>query len=229
MQTSCRPIATELSWRNVLWSAILAGSLVCSSSAAAITVTLAWDPSEMADRYALFSRLHGENYDYDHPAWVGTETTWTFSDSTDATTYFVVRAYNSEAESADSNEVEYHPVRVAVKCNGTTGSVKVIPGDTVTMTVSLDNKGRNDSTDFWLALKGPNGLLFYDGFAWTDIVQPFYQGPLPYVESLDILTVPTSDSTTGQYRVYFGVDTFMDGNLTVENLSYDFVDVELSQ
>lgn len=229
MQRLSKYINTNLMRHKFFSSAVFVACLACSWSASAITVTLSWDPSEMADRYALFSRLQGKGYDYAHPVWVGSETTWTLSDATDATTRFVVRAYNSNAESGDSNEVVYYPVRVGIKCHRENDPVNVFPGDNLIITVSLDNKGRNDSSDFWLALKGPNGLLFYDGFNWTDIAQPFHQGPLLYVDSLNLLSFPVSDFMAGQYRFYVGGDTSMDGNLTAENLSYDFVDVDLSQ
>jgi Viral BACON domain len=83
--------------------------------AQAIQVTLAWDPpaTGTVDGYRLFYHLEDQSYDYSHPDWQGSTTTCTISNLQDITTYFVVRAYNADGESGDSNEAIYQPVAAA--------------------------------------------------------------------------------------------------------------------
>ena len=77
----------------------------------AVDVTLTWNENteEHLAGYRVFYRQEGQSYNYNQPAWEGTDTTCTIYALDDETTYcFVVRAYaNSDYESADSNEVCY--------------------------------------------------------------------------------------------------------------------------
>jgi hypothetical protein len=70
-------------------------------------VTLAWDPVEpIPDGYRLYQRKEGQSYDDTQPCWTGADTTGTvYNLEWDTTYYFVVRAYVSDQESANSNEV----------------------------------------------------------------------------------------------------------------------------
>jgi hypothetical protein len=79
-----------------------------------VDVTLSWGANSEEDLagYRVFDRLQGEPYNYNDPAWEGTDTTCTIYNLDDHSTYyFVVRAFDtSENESADSNEVSYQGV-----------------------------------------------------------------------------------------------------------------------
>jgi hypothetical protein len=100
--------------RAAVLSIFILGGLVLSIQPANAwtQVTLAWSPNSEPDLagYRVFSRLEGEDYDYDFPVWEGTETTCTI-DILDENlpNYLVVRAFDTEGyESADSNEVCYN-------------------------------------------------------------------------------------------------------------------------
>jgi hypothetical protein len=90
---------------------ILFASLLLTSLAAADTVTLEWSPNSEPDLagYRVFVREAGQGYDYNSPAWSGTETTCTINDILETKNYnFVVRAYDTEDyDSGNSNEVAY--------------------------------------------------------------------------------------------------------------------------
>ena len=61
-----------------------------------LDATLKWDANTEPgfDHYEVFSRIEGQTYDYDNPAWQGTSTDYTFIGLDDNTTYyFVVRAW----------------------------------------------------------------------------------------------------------------------------------------
>jgi hypothetical protein len=82
-------------------------------SVCAVDVTLAWDANTEADLagYRIFYREDGQSYDYDYPAWEGTDSTCTIYDlNNDTTYYFVARAFDEAGnESGDSDEVSYEP------------------------------------------------------------------------------------------------------------------------
>ena len=93
--------------------------LFCPTVAsAAVDVTLAWDASSGADGYRLFYRQEGQSYNYNSPDWEGPGTTCTVYGLDDSTTYhFVVRAYNGDGESGNSNEETLSPASNPVIVN----------------------------------------------------------------------------------------------------------------
>lgn len=87
------------------------GLLVMIGSAqAADTITLAWCANDPApEAYRLFTRGVGESYNYDDPAYVGSENRATIQFDKGKTLFFVVRAYTDGDRSGDSNEVVWTP------------------------------------------------------------------------------------------------------------------------
>ena len=77
----------------------------------AAQVTLEWNGSQPApEGYRVFKSLVKGEYS-GAPAWFGAQTACTLNDLQDNTTYFfVVRAYQGDVESGNSNEVEYYTV-----------------------------------------------------------------------------------------------------------------------
>jgi hypothetical protein len=77
----------------------------------AAQVNLEWDASNPApEGYHVFQRESLDNYDYGTPIWTGNESTCTIDNLSEGTTYFfIVRAYNGQEESGDSNEVQFSP------------------------------------------------------------------------------------------------------------------------
>ena len=86
----------------------------------AANVTLQWDANDPApEGYRVFARESGASYNYANPIWESDNysqtTECTLIGLTEGTTYyFVVRAYDGDLESADSEEVTYTPAVVAV-------------------------------------------------------------------------------------------------------------------
>ena len=74
-------------------------------------VSLAWDPNDPEpEGYRVFVRQEGHSFNYENPAWEGDLTTCIVPDLVEGITYyFVVRAFEGNLESADSNEVSCTP------------------------------------------------------------------------------------------------------------------------
>jgi hypothetical protein len=114
-----------------------------------------------------------------------------------------------------------------IKTNAADGPVTLSPQDRLSITITLDNKGNTDNADWWLAVTTPFGLYFYTFTGRTQTAQPAYQGPLFPLTSFEVLNMPASVLPAGTYTFYFGVDTVMDGNITMGNMYYDFVQVDV--
>jgi hypothetical protein len=119
------------------------------------------------------------------------------------------------------------PVNPDIKANGSDGPVGLFPQDTLSITVALDNNGRTDNADWWLAASTPLGLYFYTFSGWTANPQPTYQGPLFNLPLFEVVNMPASVLPAGTHTFFFGVDTVMDGKITMENPYYDFVEVNV--
>ena len=114
---------------------------VRSEAFAVIDFTLAWDASSGADGYRLFYREDGQSYTYNSPAWEGPGTTCTIYGLDDNTTYhFVVRAYNAEGESGNSNELTYQPLS-SLPPTADAGSDQTVDEGFI---VQLDGSGSTD-------------------------------------------------------------------------------------
>jgi chitinase len=110
-------------------------------------VTLRWDANDPApEGYRVFAREADDSYDYDHPLWEKNLTTCSLTGLTEGVTYyFIVRAYEGELESVDSEEVSYTPPVADADIEFDAGT------DTGTDTGQVDSDGDNviDSLDLF--------------------------------------------------------------------------------
>jgi len=116
-----------------------------------------------------------------------------------------------------------------IKANGSDGPITLDQSDTISIIVALDNNGQTDNADWWLAADIPFGLFFFTFDGWTDAWVPGYQGPLSYLESFEVFSMPVSGLPAGTYTLYFGVDTVIDGNVTWDSVYYDTVEVNITE
>ncbi|MDJ0781149.1 MAG: hypothetical protein QNJ22_04220 [Desulfosarcinaceae bacterium] len=104
---------------SLTWALFFVLFSLTTVTAAHAVVTLEWDANDPSpDGYRLFRRLDGDTFDYTAP--LGTVTGTRFVDETTnpgETYHYVVRAYEGDAESGDSNEVTY-----SAPVDDTTGS-----------------------------------------------------------------------------------------------------------
>ena len=94
---------------------ILAVLIAITGVAYGATVRVSWDANDPApEGYRVFIRLEGDAYDYTQPDWQGAETNVILDGPLFGQThYYVVRAYDGNLESVDSNEVSYTNLRVS--------------------------------------------------------------------------------------------------------------------
>ena len=171
--------------------------LLSAPNVYSLDVTLAWDPNGEEDLagYRIFYCKDGQSYDYEEPAWEGSETTCTISNLNDNTTYyFVVRAFDTwGSESGDSNEACYAPP-VNEPPPDTSGTIEL--GE-----VSVDHNWK------WVE--------FSEAFSDPVVVaKPLsYNGGDPAV-----VRIRDVDSTGFEIRVQEW--DYLDGTHTTENVSY---------
>lgn len=102
---------------------IILGSLLLTKTAFASAIKLQWDASNPApEGYEVYERIKGESYNYNDPVYRGTDTYCLKEidenkakeplDESDATHYFVVRAFIGNQFSTNSNEVSFNPSQI---------------------------------------------------------------------------------------------------------------------
>lgn len=92
----------------IYFAALLAGLTLSGYLAAQIVkpVTLEWDGNDPEpEGYRLFRHFEGQDYDYQTPIWEGAQLRAVSGCPGGETCYWVVRAYEGDNESGDSNEV----------------------------------------------------------------------------------------------------------------------------
>jgi len=136
--------------------------------------------------------------------------------------FFYRKFWSKHNTSAPDIRIEVLPFP-DIKVNGSDGPITLSQSDILSITISLDNNGRTDNADWWLAADTPFGLYFFTFDGWTDAWVPGYQGPLFYLDSFEVFNMPVLGLPAGTYTLYFGVDTVMDGNVTWDSVYYDTV------
>jgi chitodextrinase len=132
-----------------------------TTSALTHEITLTWDSSnDPVSGYKLFSRRDNETYDYNNPAYDGSENLSKVEVNADSTWYFVVRAYTDDTESGDSNEVIYQPDSFDLDQDGLTDAVEINTFGTDPHAPDTDEDGINDGPEsiYW----GSNWDVDYD-------------------------------------------------------------------
>jgi hypothetical protein len=126
----------------LVFIAIFACSVTVSYSA---NVTLRWDANVPApEGYRVFVREGSQSYDYNNPIWQKNLTTCDLIGLVEGTTYhFVVRAFDGDLESADSEEVSYTPAAVVPNQapDADAGDNQIVYETTL---VTLDGSGSTD-------------------------------------------------------------------------------------
>ncbi len=167
------------------------------SEAHSANVTLQWDANNPApEGYRVFARLSGQSYNYNTPAWEGATATCTITGLSESTTYyFVVRAYEGENESGDSNEVSLFTDSTITNTApvADAGSAQnVTEGDNVTLNGSGSTDSDNNIASYQWAQTGGVSAVLSDATSVT----PTFSAPIVALggDTLTfLLTVTDSD------------------------------------
>ena len=139
----------------------------------AAEVTLTWranDPNP--DGYNLYARTEDESYDFNHPTWTGNTKSVVMQNLVDDVTYyFIVRSFQGDNESNNSNELNYTP-----RSNSN-------DGDSNANTVIVDDDDTTTSTGRWYISAGKDpyaGQSFYSlepgaTFKYTSQISGFFE------------------------------------------------------
>lgn len=120
--------------------------------------------------------------------------------------------------------------QVDIKINGQDGPLSLHQSGPFTLGIAINNNGHSDQADWWLVATTPTGLYFFGPKGWTRDWLPGYQGPLfsfglvPIWKDISKVGIPVQPGT---YTFYFGVDTVRDGKISVDNLSYDYIKMDI--
>ena len=122
-----------------------------------------------------------------------------------------------------------------IKANGSDGPVSVTTSDTLSIKVSLNAGGNTNVADWWVLAKCPDSEWYYYNLS-TEVFQSgmsgTYQGALFDLASYQVLNqvinYTTATAGAGAYTFYFGVDMTPDGAITMGNIYYDSVVVNVS-
>jgi hypothetical protein len=116
-----------------------------------------------------------------------------------------------------------------IKANGSDVPLQIAFGTLLQLNVSLSaNEVAGQAADWWLVAEAPVGWYWYnlDG-SWVKSAVPIptYGGALFDITSMTVLN--SSNLPIGSYRIYFGVDTNINGSVDFDVLFADTVDVNI--
>ncbi|MCU7833718.1 MAG: hypothetical protein KZQ83_00585 [gamma proteobacterium symbiont of Taylorina sp.] len=114
----------------------------------------------------------------------------------------------------------------AIQVDGRSDEVRVTANTPVSITISLKTDLTSSAkADWWVAyVTDGKGYTYVYPSGWSTNLKPTYQGELFNFSSFNIFNESLS---VGNYIFFFGVDTIADGNLSVDNLHYDYITVEV--
>ena len=129
---------------------------------------------------------------------------------------------------------ETEPV-LNIKGNGIANQITLKPSDTLSLKVDMEPGSLlGSNADWWIVAKTPSG----DWYSWvyptgwinigTDLyaISVTYQGALFALSPFEVLSA--SNLAEGDYDLYFGIDTNMNGVLDYQSLSYSALKVSVS-
>lgn len=222
----------------------------------AAQVTLQWDAGNPApEGYCVYQRVSGQDYDYSQAVWAGTATACTVANlSEDVTYYYIVRAFNAETSSGDSNEVSFisttnPPAGEDSDGDGIEDALDAFPADPNEW-LDTDNDGIGNNadadddgdgmTDSWEALYGLNPLendagLDLDGDGFSNL-EEFLDGTDPssnpdnQTPDTPIVSTPTHGATTSTNPVV-SVGNYLDrdGDVHLRTQYQISLDIDFTQ
>ncbi len=119
------------------------------------------------------------------------------------------------------------PPILDIKANGLDGPMTITSGYNLQLSLTLiSNDMEGKGVDWWVVANTPFGWYHYDiGAFWLPGLEPTFQGDLLDISQFTILN--TAGLPEGSYIFYFGIDSPMDGQLTIDRVYYDMLEVHV--
>lgn len=114
-----------------------------------------------------------------------------------------------------------------IQANGSNEPTKMGIDDTLIITIKLNNNGRSDNANWWIAVDTPFGFYFFSPVGWTNDAIPIHQGPLFYFDAIELLKIPVSALPQGIYTFYFAIDIVSDDNNKWNIFYYDSILIDI--
>ena len=122
----------------------------------------------------------------------------------------------------------------SIQANGSDGPIELNAGGTLNVTISL-NAGdhENEDADWWLIQQTPDGHLYYFDVQTLSMVEmagvltPTLQYGLVSFGNAQILSL--SGLQKGTHFFYFGIDLTMNGDIDLESLYFDYLQVNVNE
>lgn len=118
-----------------------------------------------------------------------------------------------------------------IKANDSDGPVSVTTSDTLSIKVSLNAGGNTNGADWWVLVHCPDDQWYYYNLSsgtFRPGINATYQGALFDIVSYQVFNSAISTATAGVYTLYFGVDMTADSAITMGDIYYDSVVVNVS-
>lgn len=118
-----------------------------------------------------------------------------------------------------------------IKANNSPLPLSITSTDVISITLSYPDSPSTTDYDWWVVvttpLPAPNHMYYFDGSTWTLDLSVAYQQPLAATDDLEVLVV--SGLPAGSYTFYFATDPNANGEIDLESLTYNSIDVVVAE
>uniref|UniRef100_UPI0033655441 CotH kinase family protein n=1 Tax=Candidatus Albibeggiatoa sp. nov. BB20 TaxID=3162723 RepID=UPI0033655441 len=129
---------------------------------------------------------------------------------------------------ANTNNNNNNPPAISaapdIKANQSDAPITINTADNLSISIELNSNGQNQNVDWWLVADTPSGFFSYqENLGWQEGVVPMKQAVLATLPEQVVLN--GTGLAVGTYVLYFGFDTNPNGELDLDQIVYDYVNI----